>query len=121
MCGEFVLIIDEVAANSDLNLIWVVFLRAVVDDNSWVRDSLIFWDAPDFSMGEMENCVGANSDTFFSLGKAMQFFRHSRNPQVFQSWVVHELCVLCDCFFCDWMDNIIADLFNVDVMLKPVC
>jgi hypothetical protein len=30
--GEFVQIIDEVAANSDLNLIWVVFWGAVVND-----------------------------------------------------------------------------------------
>ncbi len=67
------------------------------------------------------NRVGANSDTLFSLGKAMQFLGHSRNPQVFQSWVVHELCVFGDCFFCDWMDDAIEDLFNVDVVLKPIC
>ncbi len=69
---------------------------------------------------EVENCVGANSDTFFSLGKAMQFFRHIRNPYVFQSWIIHELCVLGDHFCCDWMDNAIVDFFNVDVMLKPI-
>ncbi len=93
----------------------------MVDDNSCIRDSLIFWDGPDFSVDEIEYCVGANSDTFFSLGKVMQFLRHSRNPQVFQSWVLHELCVLGDCFFCDQMDNTIVNLFNVDVMVKPVC
>jgi hypothetical protein len=92
----------------------------MVNDNLCIRDSSIFWDATDFSMGKIENCVCANSDTFFSLEEGMQFFRHSRNPQVFQSWVVHELFVLGDCFFCDQMDNAIADLFNVDVMLKPV-
>jgi hypothetical protein len=51
----------------------------------------------------------------------MQFLGHSRNPQVSQSWVIHELCVLDDHFFCDRMDDTIADLFNVDIMLKPVC
>ncbi len=84
-CGEFVWTINEVAANSDPNLIWVIFWGAVADDNTCICDSLIFWDASDFSMGEVEDCVGANSDTFFSLGKAMQFLGHSRNPQVFQS------------------------------------
>jgi hypothetical protein len=71
MCGEFVQIINGVAPNSDPNLIWFVVLRVLVDDNSCRRDSLIFPDAPDFSMGEIENHVGTNSDTFFSLGKAM--------------------------------------------------
>ncbi len=64
-CGKFVWIINEVAANSDPNSIWVIFWGAVVDDNSCIRDCLIFWDAPDFSMGEIENCIGANSDTIF--------------------------------------------------------
>ncbi len=76
--------------------------------------------ASDFSMGEVGNCVGANHDTFFSLGKVMQLLRHSRNPQVFQSRVIHELCVVGDCFFCDLIDDTIVGLFNVDVMLKPV-
>jgi hypothetical protein len=102
MCGEFVWIIDEVAANSDPDSIWVIFWGVVVDDNSCVHDRLILRAASDFCMGEVENCVGANSDTFFSLSKVMQFLRHSRNPQVFQRWVIHELCVLGDCFFCDW-------------------
>jgi hypothetical protein len=69
-------------------------------------------------MGEIKNRVGANSDTFFYLGKAMQIFRHR---QLFQSWVIHELCVLGYYFFCDWMDDTIANLFKVDVMMKPVC
>ncbi len=50
-CGEFVQIIDKVATNSDPNLIWVVYLGAVVDNNSCIHDSLIFWDAYDLSIG----------------------------------------------------------------------
>ncbi len=46
----------------------------VVNENLCIRDSLIFQNASDFSMGEVENCVGANRDTFFSLGKVMQLF-----------------------------------------------
>jgi hypothetical protein len=112
MCGEFVWIIDKVATNSDLNLIWVIFLGVVVNDNLCLCDSSIIWDASDFSIGEVENHFGANRDTFFSLGKAIQLLRHSRNPQVFQSRVVHELCVLGG-FFHDWMDNTITDLCNM--------
>jgi hypothetical protein len=67
----FIQIINEVATNSDPGLIWVGYWGAVVDDNLCIRDSSIFKDASDFSMGEIENCVDANSDTFFSLGKAM--------------------------------------------------
>ncbi len=70
-CGEFVWKINEVSANSDSNSIWVFLLGAVVNDNLCIRDSTIFWDAPDFSMGKIGNCIGANSDAFFSLGKAM--------------------------------------------------
>ncbi len=49
-CSEFVWIINEVAANSDVHLILVILLGAVVDDDSCVCDGRIFWDAPDFSM-----------------------------------------------------------------------
>ncbi len=69
--GELIWIINEVPADSDSDLIWVILLGAVVDNNSCVRDSLIFGNAPDFVMGKIENCVGTNSDTFFALGKAM--------------------------------------------------
>ncbi len=120
-CSELVRIIDEVAANGDVHLIRVILLGAVVDDDSCVCDCTIFWDAPpDFIMCQIENCTGANRDTFFPLGKVMQFLGHSRKPQAFQSWVTHELCVLGDYFFSDGMDDTVEDLFNVDVMLKPV-
>ncbi len=92
----------------------------MVDDNSCVCASSIFQDASDYIVGEVENHVGANRANFFSLRKAMQLLRHSRYPQVFQSWVIHELCLLGDSFLRDWMNNAIADLFNVDVMLKYV-
>ena len=72
MCCQFVWIIDKVSANCYPYLIWVVFLGAVVDDNLCVRDHSIFWDASDFIMREVEDCVGANRDTFFALCKAMQ-------------------------------------------------
>ncbi len=71
-CGEFVQIIYEVATNSDPNSIWVLFWGALADDNLCIHDSLIFWDAFDFSMGKVKKCVGTNCDTFFSLGQAMQ-------------------------------------------------
>jgi hypothetical protein len=48
----------------------------------------------------------------------MEFLGHSRNPEAFQSWVLHELCVLGDHFFSDAVDDTIADLFNVDVIWK---
>ena len=60
-----------VFANRDLYSIWVVFLWAVVDDNSCVRDCSILWDASNFIMREVEDCVGTNRDTFFALCKAM--------------------------------------------------
>jgi hypothetical protein len=72
MCREFVWIIDKVFVNRDLYLIWVIFLGAVVDDNSCVRDHSIFRDASDFIVREVEDRVGANRDTFFALCKAMQ-------------------------------------------------
>ncbi len=71
MCSEFIRIIDEVATNGDAHLIWAVLLGAVVDDNSCVREGTVFRDAPDIIMCEIENCIGANCDTFFPLGKAI--------------------------------------------------
>jgi hypothetical protein len=70
-CSEFVRIINEVATSGDAHSIWVVLLGAVVNDNSCVHDGTIFWDMPDFIMCEIENCIDANRDTFFPLGKAM--------------------------------------------------
>ncbi len=70
-CSEFIRIINEVAANDDGHLIWVVLLGAVMNDNSCICDSTIFCCAPDFIMCEIKNCIGANHDTFFPLGKAM--------------------------------------------------
>ena len=72
MGREHIRIMDKVAAHHDPNSIWVAFLGAVVDDNSSVCDSSIFQDASDFIMGEVENRVGANLTTFFSLRKGMQ-------------------------------------------------
>ncbi len=69
--GELVWIINEVPANSDSDLIWVIILGAVGDKNLCISDSLIFGNAPDFAMGKIENWVGTNSDTFFALGEAM--------------------------------------------------
>ncbi len=64
--------IDKVSANRDPYSIWVVFLGAVVDDNSCISDRSIFWDVSDFIVREVEDRVGANRDTFFALCKAMQ-------------------------------------------------
>jgi hypothetical protein len=52
---------------------WVIFWGAVFHDNLCIHDNSIFRDAPDFSVGEIENSVGVNCDTFFFLGKAIQF------------------------------------------------
>jgi hypothetical protein len=60
------MIIDEVAANGNAHTIWVILLGAVVD----IYDG-IFGDVPGFIMCEIENCIGANGDTFSPLGKAM--------------------------------------------------
>jgi hypothetical protein len=37
----------------------------VVDDNLCICDSMIFQDAPNFSVGEIENCIGVNRDICF--------------------------------------------------------
>ncbi len=71
MCSEFVRIINEVVANSGAHSIWVVLLGAVVGDDSCICDGTIYRDAPDFIMCLIENCIGANRDTFFPLGKVM--------------------------------------------------
>jgi hypothetical protein len=68
---EFIQMIDKVVANRDWNLIWVIFLGAVVYDNSCICESYIFCDVSDFVVVEVENPASANSDTFFALGEVM--------------------------------------------------
>ncbi len=41
-CSEFVWIINEIAANGDAHLIWVILLGAMVDYDSCVSDGTIF-------------------------------------------------------------------------------
>jgi hypothetical protein len=71
-CCQFVCIINKVAANCDPYSIWVVFLGAVGDNDSCVRDRPIFRDASDLFVREIENRVCADRYTFFSLCKAVQ-------------------------------------------------
>ena len=63
---------NEVAPNCDPYSFWVVFLGAVVDNNSCIRDRLVFRDASDFVVREIENRVCANRYTLFALCKAVQ-------------------------------------------------
>ena len=69
--GEFVGIIDEVAANGDADAVRVVFLRAMVDDNTGVGHRTVLRDAPDFVVREKKDSVSANCNTLFALGQAM--------------------------------------------------
>ena len=70
-CCQFVRIINKVAADCDSHSIRVVFLGAVVNNDSCVRDRSIFWDASNFIVREIENRVCADRYTFFSLCQAV--------------------------------------------------
>ncbi len=73
-CCQFVWIINQVAANRDPYSIRVVFLGAVIDDDSCVCDRSILRDASDIIVREVENRVFVDRYTFFSLCQAMQLF-----------------------------------------------
>ncbi len=50
----------------------------------------------------------------------MELFRHRWYPEVLERRVIHQLVVLSDGFFSDWVDDTIAYFFDVDCMPELV-
>jgi hypothetical protein len=46
--GQFARVVDEVAADCDADAVWVVLLRAVIDNDSGVGNRAVGWDLQDF-------------------------------------------------------------------------
>ena len=57
MGGKLTGVFDEVSPNSDADAVWVILLRAVVDNNSRVGDLPVLWDGSNFRVSEKTNSV----------------------------------------------------------------
>ncbi len=67
-------------------------------------------------MEEKNECVSANSGTYFSLRKPMEFLGHRRYPKWIEDWIVHELGVLHDGLFGHGVNNLVAYFLDVDTV-----
>ncbi len=59
MCGEFIWVVDQVAAGSEADMIGVGFLGSVVYDDADICDCAIFRNVAYFVMGKDVDCVGS--------------------------------------------------------------
>ncbi len=79
-----------------MHVVGIILLGPMVFDNARIGDGVVFGDAPDFVMGEKKYSVSANSGTYFSLRKPMEFLGHHRYPKWNEDWIMHGLGVFCD-------------------------
>ena len=49
--SEFTWVVNQVAADSYADTVWVCFLRAIIHNNTGIGDGAIFWDGLDFILG----------------------------------------------------------------------
>jgi hypothetical protein len=76
MSGEFEWMIDKIPADSDANAVGVLLLWEMVNHNASICYCAVCGDAPNLFVREEEDSVGSLGDTFFALGKMMDFFAH---------------------------------------------
>ncbi len=86
----------------------------MVDDNTSMRDCLVFGDVAYFIVRKEKDGVSGLHDARFPLGKAVELLDHCWHPEVFEGGVVLEFPILCDGLFGDGMDDSEADLFDVN-------
>ncbi len=82
--GEFKWIIDKIPANSDADAVGVLLLWAMVKYNASICYRADCGDALNLFVREEEDSVGSLGDTFFALGKTMDFLAHCQYPMVFE-------------------------------------
>ncbi len=82
MGGEFKRVVDKV--NSDADMIRVLFVWAMVNYNSCIRNRSVVGNISNFIVGEEEDGVGSFGDTRFALGKVMDFLAKCRYPEIFE-------------------------------------
>jgi hypothetical protein len=71
MHGEFKWISDKVATNSDTDTVGMLFLGAMINDNTSIRHHLVGRDTANVFTGEEGNGVGSYGESRFALGKTM--------------------------------------------------
>ncbi len=86
----------------------------MVDDDTSIRDCLVFGDVAYFIVRKEKDCVSGLCDGRFPLGKAVELLAHCWHPEVIEGVVELKFPILCDGLFGDRMDDSKADLFDVD-------
>ena len=120
MRGQLEREVNEVPTNGDADMVGIFLLRPMVNDDTSIRDCLVFGDVAYFIMRKKKDDVSGHRGTRFLLGKAVELLAHCWHPEVFEVGVMLEFPILCDGLFGDGMDNSEADLFDVNEGACPL-
>jgi hypothetical protein len=108
-------VVNEVPTHGDADAVGIFFLRPMVNDNTSIRNCLIFEDVLNFIVRKEKDGVSGFCGTRFPLGEAVELLAHCWHPEVFEIGVVLEFPILCgSTMFGDEMDNSEADFFDVE-------
>ncbi len=114
MRGQLEGVVNEVPTHDDADAVGIFFLQPMVDDDTSIRNCLVFGDVAYFIVRKEKDGVSGFCDARFPLGKAVELLARRWHPEVFEVGVMLEFPILCDYLFGDRMDDSKADFFNVD-------
>jgi hypothetical protein len=92
----------------------------MVNHNASICYRAVCGDAPNLFVREEEDSVGRLGDTFFALGKSMDFLAHCWYPEVFEVRVMLSLFILSDGLLGHKMSNTKTVFFNINVWPSPL-
>ena len=99
MCSEFATVVYEVANNGDSDMVGVIFLRAVVYNDSSIGNGLVSQDELNSLMVKKENGVGAGCTYLvITLCEATEFFSECSGPNLMHKAVICTFFVFVDVF-----------------------
>lgn len=105
-CSEFTWVVYEVSAGGDSYAIRVLFLWAIVDNNSSVCYGTIARNFGHVLWFHNDERIGSRCVSFvISLCEATKFFSECRFPSFFQQGVGDEFVIFRDVFSCHWVYN----------------
>ncbi len=120
MCGQLEGVVNEVPTHGDADTVWIFLLWPMVDDDTSIRNCLVFGDVLYFIVRKEKDGVSGFCDAKFPLGKAVELLAHRWRPEVFGVGVVLEFPIFCDGLFGDRMDNSKAAFFDANDRSCPL-
>lgn len=111
--GKFTRVVDQVTPDSNLDLVWVLFLWAIVNHNLHSY-CLVRGDVLDFLMGHEETSVSASSTGLVVIfGEATEFFTKGGGPYFPHDRIIGEFFTFGVGFSSNQMGDGVGKLFKI--------